>query len=97
MGMNGCKYIAGSLEGNHIEMLCRHIEYEVEKIGPEHVGFGLTCAILMTGPKPVWKFIAPVWAPRLICLLRQIWFMHPMTETVRTLWLLKRGSQCAKG
>ena len=40
MGMNGCKYIAGSLEGNHIEMLCRHIEYEVEKIGPEHVGFG---------------------------------------------------------
>lgn len=40
MGMNGCKYIAGSLEGNHIEMLCRHIEYEVEKAGPEHVGFG---------------------------------------------------------
>lgn len=40
MGMNGYKYIAGSLEGNHIEMLCRHIEYEVEKIGPEHVGFG---------------------------------------------------------
>lgn len=40
MGMNGCKYIAGSLAGNHIEMLCRHIEYEVEKAGPEHVGFG---------------------------------------------------------
>ena len=40
MGMNGCKYIAGSLEGNHLEMLCRHIEYEVEKIGPEHVGYG---------------------------------------------------------
>lgn len=40
MGMNGCKYIAGSLEGNHLEMLCRHIEYEAEKIGAEHVGYG---------------------------------------------------------
>lgn len=40
MGMNGCKYIAGSLAGNHLEMLCRHIEYEVEKAGAEHVGYG---------------------------------------------------------
>lgn len=40
MGMNGCKYIAGSLAGNHLEMLCRHIEHEVERIGPEHVGYG---------------------------------------------------------
>ena len=40
MGVNGCKYIAGSLSGNHLEMLCSHIEYEVEKIGAEHVGFG---------------------------------------------------------
>ncbi len=40
MGMNGCKYIAGSLTGNHLEMLCRHIEYEVEKAGAEHVGYG---------------------------------------------------------
>lgn len=40
MGMNGCKYIAGSLEGNHLEMLCRHIEYEVEKAGESHVGYG---------------------------------------------------------
>lgn len=40
MGVNGCKYIAGSLEGNHLEMLCRHIEYEVEKIGSAHVGYG---------------------------------------------------------
>lgn len=40
MGVNGCKYIAGSLEGNHLEMLCRHIEYEVERIGAEHVGYG---------------------------------------------------------
>lgn len=40
MGLNGCKYIAGSLSGNHLEMLCRHAEYEVEKAGIEHVGFG---------------------------------------------------------
>lgn len=40
MGMNGCKYIAGSLSGNHLEMLCRHIEYEVEKVGAKHVGYG---------------------------------------------------------
>lgn len=40
MGMNGCRYIAGSLGGNHLEMLCRHIEYEVEKAGAEHVGYG---------------------------------------------------------
>lgn len=40
MGVNGCKYIAGSLAGNHLEMLCRHIEYEAEQIGAEHVGFG---------------------------------------------------------
>lgn len=40
MGLNGCKYIAGSLSGNHLEMLCRHGEYEIEKAGKAHVGFG---------------------------------------------------------
>lgn len=40
MGMNGCKCIAGSLSGNHLEMLCRHIEYETEKAGEGHVGYG---------------------------------------------------------
>ena len=40
MGMNGCKYIAGSLQGNHLEMLCRHITYEVERVGAAHVGYG---------------------------------------------------------
>ena len=40
MGMNGCKYIAGSQSGNHLEMLCKHIEYEVQTIGAEHVGYG---------------------------------------------------------
>lgn len=40
MGLNGCKYITGSLTGNHLEMLCRHAEYETEKAGDKHVGFG---------------------------------------------------------
>ena len=40
MGVNGCRCIAGSLGGNHLEMLCRHIEYEVEIMGAEHVGYG---------------------------------------------------------
>lgn len=40
MGMNGCQCIAGSLLGNHLEMLCRHIEYETAKLGAEHVGYG---------------------------------------------------------
>lgn len=40
IGLNGCRFIAGSKGGNHLEMLCRHAEYEVEKVGAEHVGFG---------------------------------------------------------
>lgn len=39
-GLNGCRYIAGSLAGNHLEMLCRHLEYEVNAVGECHVGFG---------------------------------------------------------
>lgn len=40
MGLNGCKYITGSLSGNHLEMLCKHAEYEVKHLGASHVGFG---------------------------------------------------------
>ena len=40
MGINGCRLITGSQSGNHLEMRCRHAEYEVPKIGAEHVGFG---------------------------------------------------------
>lgn len=40
IGLNGCKYIAGSLSGNHLEMLCRHAGYETAKTGADHVGFG---------------------------------------------------------
>lgn len=39
-GLNGCQYIAGSKAGNHLDMLCRHVEHEVLLIGAEHVGFG---------------------------------------------------------
>lgn len=39
-GLNGCQYIAGSKAGDHLEMLCRHVEHEVALIGAEHVGFG---------------------------------------------------------
>lgn len=40
MGLNGCRLIAGSQSGNHLEMLCRHAEYEAEKIGAKHICFG---------------------------------------------------------
>lgn len=40
MGVNGCQHILGSQAGNHLEMLCRHIEYEAEKIGAAGIGFG---------------------------------------------------------
>lgn len=40
MGLNGCKYITGSLFGNHLEMLCKHAEYEVKRLGASHVGYG---------------------------------------------------------
>lgn len=39
-GLNGCQYIAGSKAGNHLDMLCRHVEHEVWLVGAEHVGFG---------------------------------------------------------
>lgn len=41
MGLNGCKLIAGSISGNHLEMLCKHAEYETKLIGAGHVGLGL--------------------------------------------------------
>ena len=40
MGLNGCKLIAGSGDGNHLEMLCRHAEYEANKVGSTHVCMG---------------------------------------------------------
>ena len=40
MGLNGCRYITGSLNGGHLIRMCKHIEYETAGIGREHVGFG---------------------------------------------------------
>ena len=40
MGLNACRLITGSQKGNHLEMLCRHAEYEIGKVGREHIGFG---------------------------------------------------------
>lgn len=41
IGINGCSLIAGSRqEGNHIEMLCKHIEYIAALAGGDHVGYG---------------------------------------------------------
>lgn len=39
-GLNACKYIAGSLSGNHLEMLCRHVQKELEIMGEDHIGYG---------------------------------------------------------
>ena len=41
MGLNGCRYIVGNLHGEDpLESLCRHVEYEVSRIGASHVGYG---------------------------------------------------------
>ncbi len=40
MGLNGCRYITGSLNGNHLLRMCEHIEYETARLGADHVGFG---------------------------------------------------------
>lgn len=40
MGLNGCRYITGSLNGGHLIRMCEHIEYEAARLGADHVGFG---------------------------------------------------------
>lgn len=40
MGLNGCRYITGSLQGDHLAKMCEHIEYEIARMGSAHVGFG---------------------------------------------------------
>lgn len=41
MGLNGCGCIAGCTAGEEpLEMLCRHVEYEVSVIGIDRVGYG---------------------------------------------------------
>ena len=85
MGMNGCKYIAGSKEGNHLEMLCRHIEYEVEKIGADHVGFGFDLCDSYDRARAALKSETCTWQDD--CLLN-----HSQVPLV-TAALLQRGMQ----
>lgn len=41
MGLNACKYIIGCQNpANYLDAMCRHMEYMVNHIGAEHVGFG---------------------------------------------------------
>ncbi len=41
MGLNGCDCIVGVPEGaDSLEWMCRHVEYEVKRIGDDHVGYG---------------------------------------------------------
>ena len=83
MGVNGCKYIAGSLAGNHIEMLCNHIEYEAELIGAEHVGFGFDLCDSYGRARAAWENLPQ--AEREDCLLH-----HGQIPLV-TAALLQRG------
>lgn len=53
MGLNGCDCIAGALDdADPLEMLCRHLEYEVSLIGPDHVGLGLDFCDSYTQAEP---------------------------------------------
>ncbi len=53
MGLNGCRYIVGCLHGEDpLELLCRHVEYEVSQIGAEHVGYGFDFCDAYDDAKP---------------------------------------------
>lgn len=53
MGLNGCDCIAGALDNaDPLEMLCRHLEYAVSLIGPDHVGLGLDFCDSYTQAEP---------------------------------------------
>lgn len=53
MGLNGCDCIAGALDNaDPLEMLCRHLEYAISLIGPDHVGLGLDFCDSYTQAEP---------------------------------------------
>ncbi len=53
MGLNGCVYIAGCMQGEDpLLMLCRHVEYAVSLIGAEHVGYGFDFCDSYTRAEP---------------------------------------------
>lgn len=56
MGLNGCDCIVGCVGGEEpLEMMCRHVEYEVSMIGVERVGYGLDFCDSYTEAEP--KFV----------------------------------------
>lgn len=59
IGINGHARIAGSAESaNHLEMLCRHIEYIVKLAGSEHVGYGFDLCDSYSRAEPRLRFDA---------------------------------------
>ncbi len=57
IGINGCSLIAGSKEqGNHLEMLCKHIEYMVQLAGCSHIGYGFDLCDSYSRAEPRVKF-----------------------------------------
>lgn len=53
MGLNGCDCIVGSSCGEaSLEMLCRHVEYEVALAGIDHVGYGFDFCDSYTEAEP---------------------------------------------
>lgn len=86
MGLNGCKYIAGSLSGNHLEMLCAHAEYEMETAGAEHVGFGFDLCDSYDAAR--WKLECRQGLPE-----RADCFLHHGQLPLLTAALLQRGMQ----
>lgn len=57
MGLNGCIYIAGCANGEDpLEMLCRHIEYAVNMLGADKVGYGFDFCDSYTEAEPRQQF-----------------------------------------
>lgn len=60
IGLNGCDCIVGALDGaDPLEMLCRHVEYEVSLVGPDHVGLGLDFCDSYTQAEPYFTHTEP--------------------------------------
>ncbi len=53
IGLNGCDSIVGCTGGEDpLEMLCRHVEHEIQTVGIEHVGLGLDFCDSYTEAEP---------------------------------------------
>ena len=53
IGLNGCDSIVGCTGGEDpLEMLCRHVEHEIQTVGIEYVGLGLDFCDSYTEAEP---------------------------------------------